>query len=84
MKIDLKKKENLISSGNLHLGVEAARAINKCITTQALEVGKFRQNARKCLIHSVEKLKERSPPLRYKYTHYRSCHSPNQKVFIQR
>ena len=62
MKIDLKKKENLISSGNLHLGVEAARAINKCITTQALEVGKFRQNARKCLIHSVEKLKERSPP----------------------
>ena len=50
LKIDLKKKENFISSGNLHLGVEAARAINKCITTQALEVGKFKQNARKCLI----------------------------------
>ena len=35
-------------------------------TTQALEVRKFKQNARKCLIHLVEKLKER-PPFHYKY-----------------
>ena len=72
LKIDLKKEENLISSDNLHLGIGTTKAINKCTTTQALEVRKFKQNARK-----VEKLKERSP-LRYKYTHYISCLSPTR------
>ena len=41
-KIDLKKEENLISSDNLHLGVGRTRAINKCTTTKAIEVRKFR------------------------------------------
>ena len=72
LKTDLKKEENLISSDNLHLGIGTTKAINKCTTTQALEVRKFKQNARK-----VEKLKERSP-LRYKYTHYISCLSPTR------
>ena len=35
LKIDLKKEENLISSDNLHLGVETTRAINKCTTTSS-------------------------------------------------
>ena len=47
VKIDLKKEENMISPGNLHLGVGTTRAINKCTTTQAVEVRKFKQNARK-------------------------------------
>ena len=79
LKIDLRKEENLISSDNLHLGVGTTGAINKCTTTQALEVRKFKQNAQKFLIHLVEKLKERSR-LRYKHTHYISCLSPNQTV----
>ena len=79
LKIDLKKEENLISSDNLHLGVGTTRTVNKCITTQTLEVRKFKKNARKFSIHLVEKLKERSP-VRYKYAHYRSCLSLNQIV----
>ena len=63
LKIDLKKEENLISSDNLHLGIGTIRAIKKCTTTQALEVRKFKQNARKFFIHMVEKLKERLPTL---------------------
>ena len=78
LKIDLRKEENLISSDNLYLGVGTTAAINKCTTTQALEVTKFKQNAQKFLIHLVEKLKERSR-LRYKYTHI-LCYSPNQIV----
>ena len=31
----------------LHLGVGTTRAINKCIAIQALELRKFKQNARK-------------------------------------
>ena len=77
LKIDLKKEENLISSDNLHLGIGTIKAINKCTTTQALEVRKFKQNARKVFLNLVEKLKERSP-LRYKYTHYISCLSPTR------
>ena len=79
LKIDLKKEENFISSDNLQLGVETIRPINKCTTTQALEVRKFKQNARTFFIHLVEKLEERSP-LRYKYTHFISCLSTNQIV----
>ena len=75
----MKKEENLISSDNLHLGVGTTRTVNKCITTQTLEVRKFKKNARKFSIHLVEKLKERSP-VRYKYAHYRSCLSLNQIV----
>ena len=69
----------MISSDNVDLGIGATTAINKCTITQALEVRK--QNARKCLIHLVEKLKERSPLL-YKYTHI-ACLSPNQNKFFQ-
>ena len=57
---DLKKEENLISSDDIYLGVGTTRAINKCTTTHALEVRKFKQNAQKFLIHLVEKLKEQS------------------------
>ena len=73
-KIDLKKEENLISSDNLHLGVGTTRAINKCTTTKAIEVRKFRQ---KCWFISLKNFKQRSP-LSYKYTHYILCLSPNQ------
>ena len=59
VKIDLKKEENSISPDDLHLGV-GTRAINKCTTTQVLEVRKIKENAWKFLIHLVEKLKERS------------------------
>ena len=69
LEIDLKKKENLISSDNLLLEVGTTRAINKCATTQALEGRKFKQSAQKFSIDLLEKLKER-PPLRYRYTHY--------------
>ena len=55
-KTDLKKEENLISSDNLYFGVRTTRAINKCTTTQTLEVRKFKQNAQKFLIHLVKKL----------------------------
>ena len=55
-KTDLKKEENLISSDNLYFGVRTTRAINKCTTTQTLEVRKFKQNAQKVLIHLVKKL----------------------------
>ena len=44
LKIDLRKEKNMIFSSNVHLGIGAAGAINKCTTTQALEVGKFKQN----------------------------------------
>ena len=47
LKIDLKKEENLISSHNLHVGVRTTRAFNKCTTTQAPQVRKLKQNARK-------------------------------------
>ena len=69
LKIDLKKEEKLFSSDNLHLEVGTTRAVNKCTTTQALKVRKFKQNARKFFIHLAEKLKEQ-PSLRYKYTHH--------------
>ena len=68
LEIDLKKKENLISSDNLLLEVGTTRAI-KCATTQALEGRKFKQSAQKFSIDLLKKLKER-PPLRYRYTHY--------------
>ena len=58
LKIDLKKGGKLITSDTLPLGSRTARAINKYTTTQALEVRKFKQNAQKCLIHLIEKLKE--------------------------
>ena len=58
LKIGLKKEENLIPSDDLHLGVRTTRAINKCTTTQVLDVRKFKQNAQKSLIHLVKKLKE--------------------------
>ena len=61
LKIDLKEEENLISSDDLQLGVGTTRAINKCTTTQALEVRKFKQNARKFLIHLVGKLNNDLP-----------------------
>ena len=61
LKIDLKKEENLISSDKLHLGVRTTRITNKFTTTQTLEVRKFKQNARKFLIHLIGKLKEHSP-----------------------
>ena len=60
-KIDLKKEENLISSDNLHLRVGTTRAINKCTTTKAIEVRKFRQNAQKMLVHFVEKFQTKIP-----------------------
>ena len=44
LKIDLRKEKNMIFSSNLHLGIGAAGAINKCTTTQALEVRKLKQN----------------------------------------
>ena len=50
LRIDFKKEENLISSGDLQLGVGTTGAIKKCTTTQALEVRKFKQIARKSLI----------------------------------
>ena len=55
-KTDLEKEENLISSDNLYFGVRTTRAMNKCTTTQTLEVRKFKQNARKFFIHLVKKL----------------------------
>ena len=58
LKIDLNKWEKFITSDTLSPGLRTARAINKYTTTQALEVRKFKQNAQKCLIHLVEKLKE--------------------------
>ena len=79
LRIDFKKEENLISSGDLQLGVGTTGAIKKCTTTQALEVRKFKQITRKSLIRLFEKLKER-PTYFKKYAHYMSCLSPNQVV----
>ena len=79
LKIDLEKEKNFISSYNLHLGVETARAINKFTATQALEVRKFKQNSQRFFIRLVKKLKEQSS-LRCKYTHYISRLSSNQIV----
>ena len=80
LKIDLKKEENLISSDNLHVGVRATRAFNKCTTTQAPQVRKLKQNARKFFIHLAEKLKGR-PPLQI-YASHMSFTKPDS--FFQR
>ena len=55
------RKKKLNSSDNLHLGVGTTRAINKCTTTKAIEVRKFRQNAQKMLVHFVEKFQTKIP-----------------------
>ena len=46
----MQKEENLISSDNLHLAVGTTRGMNKCTTTLALEVRRFKQNALRFLI----------------------------------
>ena len=74
---DLTNGNNLRAVENFKVGSAATLVCKKAKTTHAIEVQKFKTNARNLLVHLVKKLKERSP-LRYKFTLYISSHLPTQ------
>ena len=77
LRLDLIDVNNLHAVGNVRVGSAAALFYKKAKTTHAIEVRKFKTNARNFLVHLVKKLKERSP-LWYKFSLYISSLSPTQ------
>ena len=77
VRLDLTDVNNLHAVENVKVGFAAALVCKKAKTTHAIEVRKFKINARNFLVHLVKKLKERSP-LCYKFTLYVYSLSPTE------
>ena len=77
LNIDLSDTSNLCPAEKVNVGSGATLICNKAKATEALEVRKFKQNARNFLVKLIEKFRERSP-LRYQLCLYISSLSPTQ------